>query len=95
MTTDKLPSNGNPDENQQEFWGVSTTEEQNPVMTRYDAKKDPYIYRVAATTLAFTAISGVLAGIFLPIFGKTVPDQVWMLSSAAAGAFAVLLKIDR
>lgn len=96
MTIDRQPTDKKLDEAQQEFWGNSEDEEHKQVVMRpYEARKDPFIYRIAAATLAFTAVSGILAGIFLSANGGNVPDQIWMLSSAALGAFAVLLKIEK
>ena len=50
-----------------------------------------FIYRVIAITLAVIAIAGLLGIVLLSLAGKTVPEGVVALASAAVGAMAGLL----
>jgi hypothetical protein len=50
-----------------------------------------FIYRVIVITLAAVAIGGLLGIVLLSVAGKTVPEGVVALASAAVGAMAGLL----
>lgn len=50
-----------------------------------------FIYRVVVMTLAAIAIVGLLGIVLLSVAGKTVPEGVVALASAAVGAMAGLL----
>ncbi len=50
-----------------------------------------YIYRVIVITLAAVAVGGLLGIVLLAATGKTVPEGLVALASAAVGAMAGLL----
>ncbi len=52
---------------------------------------DVWIYRIAVTTLGLAVCGTLVGGIVLATLGKTVPETVVALGSAAVGALAGLL----
>lgn len=54
-------------------------------------QNDPWIYRVVVLSLGFMGTGAIIGAMLLAFVGKTTPEVVTALGSAAVGALAGLL----
>lgn len=53
-----------------------------------EQRADPGLYRIIVLAVAMVAVAGILGGILLAWFGKTMPDNIATLAAVAVGALA-------